>query len=183
MDDIHGQKIGIGDDYIKLFDGNSTNKRYLMTDLQGIGFTPSDVQSVSNQLTIRFFTGGKNRGPGFKAKILIQDGPRDKAVNSCSVANPCHVNQGHCFYDGQCIGNLRCGENNCPIEMGYDSDTNCCYDYCIQWLNLTAGTLTSPNYPNRYENMIRCSWILTSTVDSTIKIDFKDFEVRVVIML
>ena len=164
-------------DYIKLFDGNSTDKAYLMADLLGDGYTPSDVQSVSHQLTMRFFTDFVSTGAGFKAKILIQDGPRDKAVNACSVANPCYVNQGHCFYDGQCIGDLRCGEKNCPLVLGYESDTNCCYDYCGQWLNISAGTLTSPNYPNHYENMITCSLIIDSTVNSIIEIEFVEFKV------
>ena len=165
-------------DYVKLFDGNSTDKAYLMTDLLGIGYTPQDVQSVSHQLTIRFYTGSIGTGAGFKAKILIQNGPRDKAVNACSVANPCHVNQGHCFYDGQCSGNLRCGKNNCPTELGYDSDTNCCYDYCSQWLNISAGTLTSPNYPRFYYDLRTCSWIITSSASSILKIEFEVFEVN-----
>ena len=152
-----------------------------MADLLGRGYTPSDVQSVSHQLTVRFLTDRLNTGAGFKAKILIQDGPRDKAANACSVANPCHVNQGHCFYDGQCIGDLRCGKNNCPTELGYDSDTNCCYDYCSQWLNLSDGTLTSPNYPNYYENMMTCSWMITSSIaDNILKIEFEDFRVRAI---
>ena len=150
-----------------------------MADLLGKGYIPSDVQSVSHQLTLRFFTDHTNTGAGFKAKILIQDGPRDKAVNACSVANPCNVNQGHCFYDRQCISNLRCGNNNCPTELGHNSDTNCCYDYCSQWLNMTTGTLTSPNYPNYYENMMTCSWMITSSIaDNILRIDFEDFRVR-----
>ena len=166
-------------DYIKLFDGNSTDKAYLMADLLGYGYTPSDVQSVSHQLTVRFFTNNADTGAGFKAKILIQDGQTDKAFNACSVVNPCHVNQGHCFYDGQCVGYLRCGENNCPTESGYDSDTNCCYDYCSQWLNISAGTLTSPNYPKPYENMMTCSWMITSsTADNILRIEFDNFRVR-----
>ena len=149
-----------------------------MADLLGKRNTPLDFQSVSHQLTVRFFTDRANTAAGFKAKILIQDGPRDKAVNACSVADPCHVNQGHCFYDGQCIGDIRCGKNNCPPELGYDSDTNCCYDYCSQWLNMTAGTLTSPRYPNRYENMITCSWMIASSASSILKIEFEFFKVN-----
>ena len=165
------------DTYLKLFDGNSTDKAYLMTDLLGKELVTTHFQSVSHQLTVRFFTNQGNTGAGFKAKILIQDGPRDKAVNACPVAEPCNVNQGHCFYDGQCNSNLRCGNNNCPTESGHGSNTNCCYDYCGQWLNISAGTLTSPNYPNHYENMITCSWIIDSTVNSIIEIEFEEFNV------
>ena len=167
-----------GFDYIKLFDGNNTDNAYLMADLLGNGYTPLDAQSVSHQLTLRFFTSAANTAAGFKAKILIQDGPTEKAVNACSVANPCQVNQGHCFYDGQCIGDPRCGQNNCPTQLGYDSDSNCCYDYCSQWLNMTAGTLTSPSYPNHYENMIKCSWVIASSASSIIKIKFEIFKVN-----
>ena len=165
-------------DYVKLFDGNNTDESYLMADLLGEGYTPLDVQSVSHQLSMRFYTNFIATGAGFKAKIIIQDGPREKATNACSVANPCNVNQGHCFYDGQCIGDLRCGQNNCPTEFGYDFDSNCCYDYCSQWLNMTAGTLTSPNYPNHYENTIRCSWMIASNFSSILKIEFEVFEVN-----
>ena len=166
-------------DYIKLFDGNSTNEAYLMEEFLGYGYNPSDVQSVSHQMTVRFFTDRLTTGAGFKAEILIQDGPRDKAVNACSVASPCHVNQGHCFYDGQCVGNLRCGKNNCPAGLGYNTDTNCCYDYCSQWLNMTAKSLTSPNYPHKYENVLSCSWMITSTPGSIMRIEFEDFKVKV----
>ena len=152
-----------------------------MADLLGKRNTPLDFQSVSHQLTVRFFTDRANTAAGFKAKILIQDGPRDKAVNACSVADPCHVNQGHCFYDGQCIGNLRCGKNNCPTESEQGSNTNCCYDYCGQWLNISAGTLTSPNYPNPYENMMTCSWEMTSSMaDNILRIEFEHFRVRAI---
>lgn len=164
-------------DYIKLFDGNSTEKDYLMRDLFGYGtgngYIPSDVQSVSNQLTVKFFTNSEIEDKGFKARVRMINGPREKAVNACSVDNPCQVDQGHCFYDGQCLGNLRCGKTNCHKELGYDSDSNCCYDFCSQWLDMTAGTLTSPNYPSPYENMITCSWLITSSSnDSIINIDF-----------
>ena len=149
-----------------------------MADLLGKEYIPSDVQSVSHQLTVRFFTNREGTGDGFKAKLIMQDGIRDKVVNACSVANPCHVNKGHCFYDGQCIGDLRCGKKNCQTELGNDTETNCCYDYCSQWLNMTAKTLTSPNYPKYYENMITCSWIITSfTADNILRIDFEDFSV------
>ena len=152
-----------------------------MEDLLGKEYTHSDVQSVSHQLTVRFFTNRDGTRAGFKAKIIMQNGQRDKVENACSVANPCHVNKGHCFYDGQCIGDLRCGKKNCPIELGYDSETNCCYDYCSQWLNMTAKTLTSPNYPKYYENMITCSWMITSsTADNIIRIDFEDFSVMAI---
>ena len=163
-------------DYIKLFDGNSTDKAFLMADLLGRGYTPSDVHSVSHQLTLRFFTDFAGTGAGFKAKIMIQDRPGNEAVNACSVEHPCHVNQGHCFFDGQCIEDLRCGIENCPT--GYGTDFNCCYDYCSQWLNMTLKTLTSPNYPNYYENMLSCSWIIASNVENILIIEFEDFGVR-----
>ena len=136
-------------------------------------YIPSDVQSVSHQLTVKFFTDGEIEDKGFRTKVRMINGPREKAVNACSVDNPCGVDQGHCFYDGQCLGNLRCGERNCHKELGYDNDSNCCYDFCSQWLDMDAGTMTSPNYPSLYENMITCSWLITSSSnDSIIKIDF-----------
>ena len=44
---------------------------------------------------------------------------------------------------------------------------------CVNWLNMTAQLLKTPDYPT-----IDCSWVITApTIDSTITINFESFEV------
>ena len=43
---------------------------------------------------------------------------------------------------------------------------------CKDWLNITAGFLTSPDYPT-----MDCSWVITASMGSTISIQFHTFEV------
>ena len=45
---------------------------------------------------------------------------------------------------------------------------------CVNWLNMTAQLLKSPDYPT-----IDCSWVITApSTDSTIVINFETFEVK-----
>ena len=44
---------------------------------------------------------------------------------------------------------------------------------CKDWLNITSGYLTSPEYPTQ-----ECSWVITASMGSTISIQFDTFEVR-----
>ena len=44
---------------------------------------------------------------------------------------------------------------------------------CKDWLNITSGFLTSPNYPT-----INCSWVISKSMGSTISIQFDTFEVK-----
>ena len=44
---------------------------------------------------------------------------------------------------------------------------------CMDWLNITSGYLTSPEYPT-----LDCSWVITVSLSSTISIQFHTFEVK-----
>ena len=44
---------------------------------------------------------------------------------------------------------------------------------CKDWLNITSGFLTSPNYPK-----INCSWVISKSMGSTIYLQFHTFEVK-----
>ena len=50
----------------------------------------------------------------------------------CTTTDPCNVGEGDCDFDNQCLGDLKCGENNnfddnC-IGEGFDATDDCCYD-------------------------------------------------------
>ena len=40
---------------------------------------------------------------------------------------PCGENDGDCDSDDDCMGNSTCGTNNCPIDLGFESNVDCCY--------------------------------------------------------
>ena len=46
----------------------------------------------------------------------------------CSNSNQCLAGEGDCDDNNDCIGNLQCGQNNCDKELGFNSDSDCCYD-------------------------------------------------------
>ena len=44
---------------------------------------------------------------------------------------------------------------------------------CKDWLNITSGYLTSPDYTT-----LDCSWVILASMGSTISIQFHTFEVK-----
>ena len=44
---------------------------------------------------------------------------------------------------------------------------------CKDWLNITSGFLTSPNYPT-----MNCNWVITAPIGSTISLQFHLFQVK-----
>ena len=104
---------------------------------------------------------------GFFAKIDVNSNEnRDPLLTFCTVTNPCKVHEGHCYHDQQCSKGLKCGQDNCPLALGYTNNTNCCYEQCNEWLDLINGTLTSPNYPENYPDDTQCSWTITAPLQS-----------------
>ena len=53
------------------------------------------------------------------------NGTHERTESCCSSTNLCTVNEGNCQVDSDCIGNLRCGKNNC--DSNFPKGTNCCY--------------------------------------------------------
>ena len=176
-----------GYDYLRVFDGNSSEELNLLTELSGYYYPhddvfPSNVSSLSNELLITFTSDEVRRGWGFKVKIYKE--PFKNAylsADACSLTNQCNVDQGHCQSDDECKGYLKCGHNNCPAELGHHSKSRCCYDYCSQWLDMENGILTSPRYPNKYPASLRCHTLITvgMTVAGprTITLQFLQFKV------
>ena len=44
----------------------------------------------------------------------------------CQCHN-CKENDGDCDSDDDCMNNLVCGTNNCPEDLGFESNIDCCY--------------------------------------------------------
>ena len=48
--------------------------------------------------------------------------------NFCTTVNPCGLDEGDCDLHEECQENMICGSANCPSFLGFDPDTNCCYN-------------------------------------------------------
>ena len=146
-----------------------------------VGFNlPSKIKSSGNQILVTFVSDHYGIQHGFRASI--HEEPKsvdDQKARDCSIANPCDPEEGHCQSDFECKGTHRCGEKNCPF--GYMKTTDCCYDYCMKWLDMENGTLVSPNYPNKYDHYQVCDWLITVAMTvagpRTITLEFIKFSV------
>lgn len=159
---------------IRCYDGNSSDNE-IIAEIKH----DEQVNSVGSNMNEMFvtFSSDVNVETGFVVEIL-QKPIQDKDPNAfCTVTNPCTVNEGHCFHDKQCSLGLKCGQRNCLTKLGYAVDTNCCYEHCNQWLDLSKGILTSPNYPNNYPHKTECAWLISAEENQQIELHFQEFEV------
>ena len=70
------------------------------------------------------------------------------SYDCCTSANPCSIGQGDCISgdDTTCLGDLKCGVNNCLSEFGFgDSSADCCilvgiHDNAINIANMKVST-------------------------------------------
>ena len=171
----------VSEDSLRIFDGNASSEANFLGSFIGLKL-PSKVKSSGNQLLVTFVSDHFGPFDGFVANIHEEPMPAgDPKARNCSIANPCYPEEGHCQSDFECQGSHRCGENNCP--KGYLKTTDCCYDYCGNWLDIEKGTLVSPNYPQKYDNYQDCDWLImvamTVAGPRTITLEFIKFAVSI----
>ena len=156
-------------DYVRIFDGDSYGKLYLMAQLTGYSL-PSNTSTLRSKMLIVFESFSYHTRRGFKASIIFEEANTDNETNACTVLNPCHINEGHCHYDGQCYGTLRCGHNNCPQNSSHG--TNCCYDYCGQFFDMNTGILDYIEpHGTYYQDMQECFWLIQVEKDQSISLE------------
>ena len=86
---------------------------------------------IDEHCTYDLICGTNNCGNNFPVgtnccrKPFPCNGTHERTESCCSNTNLCTVNQGNCVVDSDCIGNLRCGKNNCDSK--FPKGTNCCY--------------------------------------------------------
>ena len=49
-------------------------------------------------------------------------------INFCSSGIPCKAGEGDCDKHDECENNLKCGNDNCNANLGWNSDFDCCYN-------------------------------------------------------
>ena len=55
------------------------------------------------------------------------DGTQTNMWSCCSSSNQCGENEGDCDVDSDCLGNLKCGTNNCIGTNFQNPGADCCY--------------------------------------------------------
>ena len=165
-------------DTLRIYDGNSSESELLAEVSDGFHYNLK-FASTGHQMFITFDSDEFNRWAGFHATFQEDTLPssQHKVIKPCSQAIPCRAGVGQCYSHKQCAGTLKCGKNNCPTELGYDNEHDCCYDYCEQWLDMENGIITSPEYPNPYNNYEECIWTISAEENQTVLLQFLDFEV------
>ena len=171
--------LAFGDYYdtLRIYNGNSSEAELLSEISDGYHFNVK-VASTGPQMFITFDSDSDWRWVGFHATFQeITFVSQDQVTKPCSQYNPCHEDEGQCYSNKQCSGTLKCGKDNCPIVLGYGGEHDCCYDYCEQWLDMTNGIITSPEYPNSYNYFEECIWTIHAEENQTVVLHFLDFGV------
>lgn len=170
-------EIGVNFDALRIYDGNSSEST-LLAEVTGGPHSNIILSSTGSQMFITFNSDESGSSRGFHATFHEETIPsNDLVTKTCTQKNPCLEGEGQCYTNNQCYGTLKCGMNNCEAELGYSSHHDCCYDYCGQWLDMKSGTITSPEYPNPYNNHEECIWNIFAKENQTILLKFVDFGV------
>ena len=89
------------------------------------GDCDSDDDCVNNLVC------GTNNCPedlGFESNIDCCYTPLLGDEKFCSVEFPCKKDEGDCDFHAECGGSfLLCGSKNCRVDLGFDNQTDCCY--------------------------------------------------------
>ena len=48
-------------------------------------------------------------------------------LDCCTTSKQCGVGEGDCKTDADCVGQLKCGKDNCDKSI-FPADANCCYN-------------------------------------------------------
>ena len=168
---------GVHYDALRIYDGNSSEAELLAEISDGPHFNIK-VSSTGPQMFITFDSDENGNWVGFHATFQeITFSPQDQVTKPCSQDNSCHEGEGQCYSHQQCSGTLKCGKDNCLTDLGYDNEHDCCYAYCEQWLDMDNGIITSPEYPNPYNNLEECIWTISAEENQTVLLNFLNFEV------
>uniref|UniRef100_A0A8C4NT37 Metalloendopeptidase n=1 Tax=Dicentrarchus labrax TaxID=13489 RepID=A0A8C4NT37_DICLA len=117
---------------------------------------PEAITSQYNNMRIEFKSDNTVSKKGFKAQFFS-----DK--DECSKEN------GGCQHE--CVNTF--GSYSCQCRSGFvlhENKHDCKEAGCDHTVNSVSGTITSPNWPDKYPSKKACTWALTTTPGHRIKI-------------
>ena len=109
---------------------------------------------------------------------LVGDGYCQDETNN----GACNYDGGDCCVNADLIANGICNDETNHGTCLFDGGDCCLFsprtDHCSQCLCHTNGIITSPGYPQGYDNNLDLDWLIQVPIGQTININFMSFDVE-----
>ncbi|KAF1377489.1 hypothetical protein PFLUV_G00201330 [Perca fluviatilis] len=125
---------------------------------------PEVITSQQNNMRIEFKSDNTVSKRGFKAHFFSD-------IDECSKEN------GGCQHE--CVNTF--GSYSCQCRSGFmlhDNKHDCKEAGCDHAVNTVSGTISSPNWPDKYPSKKACTWSLSTTPGHRIKIVFSEIDME-----
>uniref|UniRef100_A0A8C6T2M0 Metalloendopeptidase n=1 Tax=Neogobius melanostomus TaxID=47308 RepID=A0A8C6T2M0_9GOBI len=149
-------------DYVEVRSGLSSDSKlhgkYCGTEV------PEVITSQYNNMRIEFKSDNTVSKKGFKAHFF-------------SDKDECSKDNGGCQHE--CVNTV--GSYMCQCRHGFvlhDNKHDCKEAECEHKIHSSSGTLSSPNWPDKYPSRKECTWDISATPGHRVKITFSEFEIE-----
>ncbi|XP_037545766.1 dorsal-ventral patterning tolloid-like protein 1 [Nematolebias whitei] len=125
---------------------------------------PEVITSQYNNMRIEFKSDNTVSKKGFKAHFF-------------SDKDECSKDNGGCQHE--CINTV--GSYVCQCRHGFvlhENKHDCKEAECEHKIHSSSGTLSSPNWPDKYPSRKECTWDITAMPGHRVKIAFNEFEIE-----
>ncbi|CAG5867410.1 unnamed protein product [Menidia menidia] len=125
---------------------------------------PDVITSLHNNMRIEFKSDNTVSKRGFKAHFFSD-------IDECSKAN------GGCQHE--CVNTF--GSYSCQCRSGFmlhDNKHDCKEAGCDHVISSASGTISSPNWPDKYPSKKACTWSLSTTPGHRIKLVFNEVDME-----
>ncbi|XP_052588775.1 bone morphogenetic protein 1 isoform X1 [Peromyscus californicus insignis] len=125
---------------------------------------PEVITSQYNNMRVEFKSDNTVSKKGFKAHFF-------------SDKDECSKDNGGCQQD--CVNTF--GSYECQCRSGFilhDNKHDCKEAGCEHKLTSTSGTITSPNWPDKYPSKKECTWAISSTPGHRVKLTFVEMDIE-----
>ncbi|XP_070272663.1 bone morphogenetic protein 1 isoform X2 [Myotis yumanensis] len=125
---------------------------------------PEVITSQYNNMRVEFKSDNTVSKKGFKAHFF-------------SDKDECSKDNGGCQQD--CVNTF--GSYECQCRSGFvlhDNKHDCKEAGCDHKVTSASGTITSPNWPDKYPSKKECTWALSSTPGHRVKLTFLEMDIE-----
>lgn len=125
---------------------------------------PDVITSQYNNMRIEFKSDNTVSKKGFKAHFF-------------SDKDECSKNNGGCQHE--CLNSF--GSYECQCRSGFvlhDNKHDCKEAGCDHKVTSTSGTITSPNWPDKYPSKKECTWAISTTAGHRVKLTFTELDIE-----
>ncbi|GCB68137.1 hypothetical protein scyTo_0012236, partial [Scyliorhinus torazame] len=125
---------------------------------------PEVITSQYNNMRIEFKSDNTVSKKGFKAHFF-------------SDKDECSKDNGGCQHE--CVNTF--GSYTCQCRSGFmlhENKHDCKEAGCEHKINSVSGTITSPNWPNKYTSRKECTWEIITTPGHRVKLAFNELDIE-----